>query len=61
MVAQQQRTFPLTVEYVGKLAEANWLTQINLRLPDEVANLNDIMVSIRLRGVTSNKVLINLK
>ena len=57
----QQRTFPLTVEYVGKLAEANWLTQINLRLPDEVANLNDIMVNIRLRGVTSNKVLINFK
>src|ERR1044072_6871114 len=56
-----QRTFPLTVEYVGKLAEANWLTQINLRLPDEVANLNDIMVNIRLRGVTSNKVLINFK
>lgn len=57
----QQRTFPLPVEFVGKLADVNWLTQINLRLSDEVSNLGQIMVSIRVRGVTSNKVLINLK
>lgn len=56
-----QHTFPMSVEYVGKLAEANWLTQINLRMSDEVSNLNDITVSIRVRGVTSNKVLVNLK
>jgi hypothetical protein len=57
----QQHTFPMSVEYVGKLAEANWLTQINLRMSDEVSNLKDITVSIRVRGVTSNKVLVNLK
>ena len=57
----QQHTFPLSVEYAGKLAEANWLTQINLRMSDEVSNLNDITVSIRVRGVISNKVLVNLK
>ena len=56
----QQRTFPLTVEYVGPLADVNWLKQINLRLSDEVSNLENIVVSIRVRGVTSNKVLINL-
>lgn len=50
----QQRTFPLSVEYVGKLPGANWLTQINLRMSDEVSNLNDILVSIRLRGVPSS-------
>ncbi|HEU4508632.1 MAG TPA: choice-of-anchor X domain-containing protein [Pyrinomonadaceae bacterium] len=55
----QQRTFPLSVEYVGKLAGVNWLTQINLRMPDEVSTLEDIRVSIRVRGVPSNKVLIN--
>ena len=57
----QQRTFPLAVEYVGKLADVNWLTQINLRMSDEVSNLENIMVSIRVRGVTSNKVLVNLE
>lgn len=50
----QQRTFPLSVEYVGKLPGANWLTQINLRMSDEVSNLNDILVSIRLRRVPSS-------
>jgi hypothetical protein len=55
-----QRTFPLSVEYVGKLADVNWLTQINLRMPDEASNLDNIMVSIRVRGVTSNKVMVNL-
>ena len=57
----QQRTFPLAVEYVGKLADVNWLTQINLRMSDEVSHLENIMVSIRVRGVTSNKVLVNLE
>jgi hypothetical protein len=57
----QQRTFPLSVEYVGKLPGANWLTQLNLTLSDEVSNLDSIMVSIRLRGAASNKVMVNLK
>lgn len=57
----QQRTFPLSVEYVGKLPGVDGLTQINLTVSDEVSNLNGIMVSIGLRGVTSNKVLVNLK
>ena len=56
----QRRTFPLPVEYVGKLADVNWVTQINLRLPDEVSNVEEIMVSIQVRGVTSNKVLVTL-
>ena len=56
----QRRTFPLLVEYVGKLADVNWVTQINLRLPDEVSNVEEIMVSIQVRGVTSNKVLVTL-
>ena len=51
----------MSVEYVGKLVGVNWLTQINLRMSDEVSNLEDIRVSIRVRGVTSNKVLVNLK
>lgn len=57
----QQRTFPLAVEYAGKLADTNWLTQINLKMPDDAANLDAITVSIRVRGVASNKVLVNFK
>ena len=45
----QQRKFPLSVEYVGKLADVNWLTQINLRLSDDVSDLEEIMVRIRVQ------------
>lgn len=58
----QQRTFPVEVEHVSKLAGVNnCVTQINLRLPDEASNLSEITVSIRVRGVASNKVLVSLK
>lgn len=52
---------PLTVEYAGKVPGFNWLTQINVILPGELANAGDAWVSIRLRGVTSNKARINIK
>lgn len=55
----QQRLLPLTVEYVGKVPNFNWLTQITVRLPDGLAG--DIRVSINLRGVVSNKALISIK
>lgn len=57
----QQRTFTLPVEYVGKLADVNWVTQINLKMTDEISNLGNLTLSIRVRGVTSNKVLVSLK
>jgi hypothetical protein len=33
----QHRITPLTVESVGKVPNLNWLTQINIRLPDEAS------------------------
>ena len=54
----QQRSFPLTVEYVGKVQDLDWLTQINVRLPDGLAG--DVWVSISLRGVPGDKALVRL-
>ena len=54
----QQRSFPLTVEYVGKVQDLDWLTQINVRLPDGLAG--DVWVSISLRGVPSNRALVRI-
>jgi hypothetical protein len=54
----QQRSFPLVVEYAGKVQDLDWLTQINVRLPDGLAG--DVWVSISLRGVPSNKALVRL-
>jgi len=51
--------YPLEIEYVGKVRDS--LTQVNLRLPNELANAGDVLVSLTLRGIPSNKVVINVK
>jgi len=57
----QQTVYPLTVEYVGNTPNLNWLAQINVRLPDNLANAGNVVVSIKVRGVQSNKVLVTIR
>ena len=57
----QQTVYPLLVEYVGPVPNLNWLSQINVRLPDNIANAGNVLVSIKLRGVQSNKVLVSIR
>lgn len=52
--------YPLTIEYVGKVPGFDWLTQINVRLSDQLTEGGDVLVNISLRGVSSNKVIIRL-
>lgn len=56
----QQISHPLIVEYVGKVPNLDWLTQVIVRLPDELANAGDVKVSITVRGLISNKPLMNI-
>lgn len=56
-----QITYPLIVEYVGRVPNLSSLTQINVRLPDDLENAGNVMVSIKVRGVQSNKVLVNIR
>ena len=53
--------YPLEIEYVGKVPNFDSFTQVNLKLPNELANAGDVLVSLSLRGVISNKVVINVK
>ena len=55
------RIFPLTVEYVGKVPNFNWLTQVNVRLPDGLAGAGDVLVSVSLRGAVSNQVVVGIR
>ena len=55
------RIYPLTVEYVGKVPTFDWLTQLNVRLPDGIAGAGDVLVSISVRGAVSNKVIIGVR
>ena len=57
----QQRIYPVAVEYVGKVPNFDWLTQVNVKLPGELINAGDIWVSIRVRGIPSKKALVTIK
>ena len=51
------RNYSLNVEFVGKVTPLEWLTQVIVRLPDELAQAGDVWISIKLHGQTSNEVL----
>lgn len=53
--------FPLTVEHFAPVPNFNWLKQVVVKLPDELANRDEVRVSIKVRGVASNKVLVKVK
>lgn len=57
----QHRIFALPVEFVGKVPGFDWLTEVVVKLPDELTNAGDVQVSIALRGVASNKALLTIQ
>jgi hypothetical protein len=58
--ASNQRNYPLTVEYVGKVPGSEWLTCIVVRLWDGMDNVGDVLVRITYRSITSNRVRIGI-
>lgn len=56
----RSRTHTLNVEFVGKIPNVD-LTQVVVRLPDELAQAGDVWISVTLRGQTSNEVLFNVE
>jgi glucose/arabinose dehydrogenase len=57
----QMNIYPVTVEFAGKVPDYEWLTQVMVRLPDNLPTGQDILVSVTLHGQTSNKVRIRIK
>ena len=56
----QHRIFALPVEFVGKIPGFNWLSQIVVRLPNELAAAGEVQITITFRGRTSNKAVITV-
>lgn len=56
-----ERVYPLEVEYVGKVPLLDWLSQVIVKLPKEVAGAGDVWVSLDLRGKRSNRALVKIK
>jgi len=50
----QHRIFSLPVEHVGRVPGANWLTQLVVRLPDDLT-AGDLQVTVSFRGRTSRR------
>lgn len=48
--------YSLAVEYVGPLPDREWITSIVVRLPQDIADVGDVLVGISYRGVASNRV-----
>jgi hypothetical protein len=57
----QQRAYPLAIESVRKVPKFEWITQMVIKLPDELTGGGDVWMSIKLRGAISNKVLVRIK
>lgn len=54
-------THPLTVEYIGRVPQFDWITQVVVRLPDDLTGPSDLLISINGRGSQSNQVLVSIK
>lgn len=57
----QHNVYPLPIEYVGKVPNLDWLSQVVVRLPDALEGKGDIWFSIRLHGATSNQALVTIR
>ena len=57
----QQTVSQLDVEYVGNVPNQTWMAQIVVLLPQNLANAGDVLVSIKVRGLQSNKVLVSIR
>ena len=60
-IDSQSTVYSVPVEFVGTVPNYDWLTEIVVRLPDELTSVPSVQVSINVRGVASNKVLINIR
>lgn len=57
----QNKIYPLAVEFVGKVPGFEWLTQVIIKLPDELGNVGEVRVRINVRGISSNQVPLSIK
>ena len=57
----QQKTYALPVEAVSRVPNFPWLTQLTVRLSNELQGLEEVWLSVSLRGERTNKIPVRLK
>jgi len=60
IVTAEANGFPLTVEWVGRLPNFDWITVVIARLPNELENSNQALISLTARNQSSNQVVVAL-
>ena len=58
---QNGMTYNLPVEYVGKVPGQNWLTEVVVRLDEQVVDVGDLNLTLTLRGVSTNTAVLTTK
>lgn len=56
----QQRIYLLPVEAIQKVPNFEWITQLTVRIPDELRGAGDVLLSVKLRGVSTNKAAVRI-
>jgi hypothetical protein len=51
----QQRVFDLPCEATGRVKNLSWMSQVTCRIPDELVLAGNVSVSVKVRGMVSNK------
>ena len=54
------RFYPLTVEAVGTVPGLNWLRFVAVRLHDDMEDVGDVLVRIRIHNISSNRVRVGI-
>ena len=52
--------YPLVVEYVGPVPGFSWMNAVIVRLHDDLGDVGDVLVGIKLHGASSNRVRIGI-
>ena len=55
------RRYQLPVEHAANVPGLDWLTQVTVRLPDDLNGLNHVWVTLNVRGTLTNKAVITLQ
>ena len=57
----QGHSYPLTVEWVGRLPSLDWITAVVAKLPDELTGVDHALITVTAHGQASNQVSVSLR
>jgi beta-glucanase (GH16 family) len=53
-------TYPLVVEWIGRLPSFDWITEVIVKLPEELLGADQALISVTAHGQSSNQVSVSM-